>query len=338
MPLKNCPELWIPDSNRWTVSQFTFGMSSGKKQAYIFQVPKTGNISHVLVSIGSVTSAQLCAITIQTVDGTTGNPSGSNYGGCVKGTFTPSANTSFEVALGTPAAATVGDVVAVVVEFDSTAGTHNMNAPLSSPRAIFPYVAESVSGTYTKFDRFPQVGIKYDDGTYPDMMGMGASQLTSNSYNSGSNPDERALKFKLPFPCRIKGAYLYTSAGTSADFSIVLYDTDGTTALATVAVDATDLRVTTSEIAVFNFNSPVVLKRNQYYRLSLKPTTANNVTMVVAAFLSAAVLDSQAGGQNFHLSTRVDAGAWTDTTASRPMIGLRLDQIHDGQVSDYLPV
>jgi len=128
--MRTIPELWIPDPARTTVGSFTFSLTSGKRQAYVFQVPKTGNISAVLLGLGSVTSAQTVRVTIQTIDGTTGNPSGIDYGGSVKGTYTPSANTTFEVTLGTPAAAVAGDVVAVVVEYDGVAGTLNMLAPL----------------------------------------------------------------------------------------------------------------------------------------------------------------------------------------------------------------
>jgi len=42
------------------------------------------------------------------------------------------------------------------------------------------------------------------------------------------------------------------------------------------------------------------------------------------------MLDMLSGGQAFHFSSRADAGAWSDTTTRRPIMGLILSAADDG--------
>ncbi len=46
---------------------------------------------------------------------------------------------------------------------------------------------------------------------------------------------------------------------------------------------------------------------------------------------AAAVMDAMPWGQNFHFSSRVDAGSWTgDDVLRRPVMGLITDGLDDG--------
>ena len=73
-----------------------------------------------------------------------------------------------------------------------------------------------------------------------------------------------------------------------------------------------------------------ILTANTYYRLVVKPTTANNITVVDYTFASVALMDAISGGQYCHKTERTDAGAWTDTTTRRPWMGFLIDQLDDG--------
>ena len=77
------------------------------------------------------------------------------------------------------------------------------------------------------------------------------------------------------------------------------------------------------------FAAPHVLSINSNYRLVLKPGASDikNDEWVVD---SASILDAWEGGSKMHLTTRVDAGSWTETTTTRPDMGLIIDQFDDG--------
>lgn len=306
--------------------------ASGEKVEFVFNIPKTGNITQVGFRTGAVTSAQTLRVELQTVDGTTGDASGSAYGGMVKGTqASPAANTFYDVALGTAASATQGDTVAAVIEFDGTVGNLNIAYLVSLMQKSMPYVG-LYTGTWAKSIGVPVLSIKYDDGSYYDCSCWPGSAFNTQNINTGTATDERALKFKFPYPVRVRGAWVYSSpAGTTSDYDVVLYDSDGTTALQTKSVDANNLQTTGARrISHAYFPASQTLSKDTFYRLSIKPTTANNLTFDDFSVDSAGILDSIGGGQNFHLSTRADAGAWTDTTTKRPFCGLILDQFDDG--------
>lgn len=314
--------------------------ATGEQFAYIIQIPKTGTITKVGFRTGTVTTPQTLRVGIQTLSA--GDPSGSAYGSMVAGTqAAPASNTYYEVTLGTPATATRGDYVAVVIEFDSAIGNLNLAATTAWFNQNFPYVdlKAGAGPTWAKGGQHPVGHLGYSDGTYPIILGCcPVSAFTTSTYNSGSTPDERSLKFRTTVPTSVKGVLLRLGTSASGDFDVVLYDSDGTTALATKSVLAANALSTGNDLHRVLFNSSVRLRANTYYRLAVKPTSANNVNLIQIDVTTAALLDNFNGGQDFHLSTRTNAGAWTDTTTSKPGIELFVDQFHDGQVSDWISV
>lgn len=308
--------------------------ASGEKTAFIIQIPKTGTISKVGFRTNTVTTSQTLRVGLYTVDAS-GDATTTAYGGMTAGTQTsPASNTNYLVTLGTGASATSGDFVAVVVEFDSTVGNLNI-AHANTETNNFPYV-ELYTGTWAKSASTPVVSLEYDDGSYEIISGcIPPGSGTNTTFNSGSTPDEYALYFKLKGPAKVGGVLLYGGANAAgADFSINLYDTDGTTSLASLSVDG-DARAGTGStvLSMFSFATPVTLSKDVFYYLSLKPTTANNCRLNRYTLASAGSMDGMSGGSLFYEATRTDAGAWTTTTTVRPGIYLQLSAIDDGTSS-----
>lgn len=307
--------------------------ASTDKLAFVFQVPKSGNITKIGFRTGTVTVADTLKITLQTVD-SNGDPTGTLYGGSALVTqAAPASNTWYEVTLGTPAAAIQGDVVAVVIEFNSyVAGNLSISIHADGPK--FPYINQNDAATWTHQAGGIMMVIGYDDGSYPITNTLPITALTSQAYNSGSTPDERALKFSFPVAVRVCGASIFVAPTAGSAFDVVLYDTDGTTVLASVSMDG-DVRGGTAinRMAIY-FTSPVILTAGASYRLSIKPTNANNITVLEYTVNAAAYLEAIPGGTSCILSTRTDAGAWTDTTTIRPKQGLIIDQVDNGANSE----
>ena len=119
-------------------------------------------------------------------------------------------------------------------------------------------------------------------------------------------------------------------AGTLIDF--VLYDA-ADVVLATVSPDRDNhLAAGNAKPFFYRLVTGITIKADTFYRLAVKPTTTNDANWRVQEVRAAASMDLIDGGQNFHLSTRTDAGAWTDVLTKRPMLYLMFDEF-DGAPS-----
>jgi hypothetical protein len=333
MAMQEVVQAFINDSYYLGVSGYGVSLidATGEMAGFCIQVPKSGNIDRVGFRTGTVTTPQTLRVGIETLS--SGNPSGSQYGGSAVGTqASPATNTFYEVTLGTPATAVKGDFIAVVVQFNSTIGNLEIaGANNTAPNHLYPCCMEKVGAgpTWAKVVRNPCLTIRYDDGTYGNINCFPGISVTEQSYSSASTPDERGLKFKLPVPVTVIGVYYRAAIGSAGTYDLVLYDSDGTTALATKTVTQVNLTGTFDDPIKIIFNSAVTLLANTFYRLVVKPTSGT-AFLYELTVNTAAMLDGWAGGQNFHLTTRTDAGAWTDTTTKRPYIGLMVSQFQDG--------
>lgn len=320
----------LADHYYWGISGFNSNLidAAGEKFACIFQVPKTGNITKIGFRTVAVTSSQTLRVGLETLS--SGNPSGTQYGGSAVGTqAAPAANTYYEVTLATPAAATRGDIVAIVIQFNSTVGNLNIASAGTTGSHLMPYTS-LFTASWSKSVNGGMHSVGYDDGTYGDCFLIPASAVTQTTFNSSSTPDERALKFKLPFPASMSGVYARMGSASGGNPQWVLYDSDGTTVLQTLSITQNTLQGTGNDFGKYRFAASVALKANTYYYLSLKPGSTTNVSLYDMTVQSAAMLGGHLGGADFHLATRTDAGAWTATTTIRPFIGLIFDSLDDG--------
>lgn len=321
-----------PDTDRWAVA---FGSTmaltgSGNKCAFPVTVPFTGTITHVGIRLNTVTSSQTIRVSLQTFDTSTGDPSGSNYGGSSPGTqAAPAATTSYRVALATPATATRGDIIFVVVEFDSTAGNLTVSTCNQLVTSGYPYL-DLNTAAWVKSAGWPNLYLDYG-GTVYDCLSLPYSALTQTTVNSGTTPDEYAAVFVAPFPCRVCGfKSLGTAVTTSADCDYVLYDSSSS-ALATKSISGKRMSAASANRPVEGlFDAGVVLTAGATYRLSVKPSTANNVNVTYWDFPSAAAMDALPGGQSVYYSTRTDAGSWTDVATRRLGMSMLIDQFDNG--------
>ncbi len=217
--------------------------AAGELFAMVFRVPKTGNIHKIGFRVGAVTASQSLDVGLYTVDTTSGDPTASAYGGMAVGTQAgPAANTAYTVQLGTDAAATIGDVVAVKIGFTLTVGNLNINTigttVANTPQwGGTPYNDHFASAAWSKKNDIPCFWLQYDDGTYAYIPGaQPISAINNVTFNSGSASDEYALKFTLPFPAKMRGFGVMTQegAGSAGNFDVILYDSDASTTAASV--------------------------------------------------------------------------------------------------------
>lgn len=307
--------------------------ASGEKAANVFQVPKAGNIRKIWFRTSTITTGGDLDCRIETV-GSDGFPTGTLFAAntnAAKTVANADDNVSLvSAALTADATVVAGDVIAVVlvapVTFNGSIAQYNTNLKTlyGSARG-----ANALSAAYA-FSSPYAITVEYDDGTYAPIPGIvpATNQATTN-FNSGSAQPERGMKFTIPFKCRVTGAMVnVTQATNTATYDVILYDTDGSTVLASTSVTKA-LRQTTANLAHVLFSTPVTLTKGASYRLVMKATSVNNVGAIECTALAVATMGGFPSGDVAQLTIGT-AGSWTETTTTRPLHSLMIDQVDDG--------
>lgn len=307
--------------------------TAGHRIGWVFQVPMAGTITKVGIRIHTCATAQLSRLGLYTVDGS-GNPTSTGYGSSAYGTFTPAATTYFEVTLGTPATATVGDLCALVVEFDSTGGDMFVTGANGTwnPCSLGYVDKYTSSWAHGSAGSMLMAHLYYSDssGQWPD---FGCAPFTgvcaTGTFNlNTAGADEYALKITPPFKARIAGIWHNYLTAAGADYEAILYE--GTTARATQAIDG-DYNSISVSVRHCLFATPYTIAAGTTYYAAIRPTTTANVTYRNYTLEAAKSEQGLGIPQNSCLATRVDQGAWDATaTTTLPSIGLIIDQLDDG--------
>lgn len=319
--------------------------ASAHKVAGIIVAPATGTLDWIEFRIGTVPDNPNngLRVSFQALSGA--NPGGTpaQYRD-LTGTFTsntwqvpPGIMTDDGTNGGTPRSVTRGDVFSWVVEFVSFVTGDNINiSSLVNPTgtALQNLYYESFTSSWVANNtRYPLCALRYSGGVYYEMPYM-LPAVTFNShgtFNTGSTPDERALRFQLLTPQRLSGFYLLIDADNATD--VVLYDSGGST-LGTVTLPVAARYGPTPQWWYGQFATAISLSAGVTYRLSVKPTTTSNIVTYSMDVNSNAVLGMLGTGcTEWYSSTRTDAGAWTDSTTNWPFLHLLFDGIDSGSTA-----
>lgn len=338
--------LWYPYPYQHNLSFPTNTLDgSGEKHSGVIRVPKTGTLDKIEIRSGAITTFPANGIRISFQDPilTSGFPDEvqDQYRDI---TVNPGANawvipglmTSDGTDTGVKRSVTKGDLLSYVVEQVNSADTWNMiisnvgASGLYIPR--FPYIVNKIlpGPNWATVAGHLMCALKYSDGSYPAIPFVHPYlALTGTTINSGTSPDEVALYFSLPSKFTVKGFLVYLDLDENTD--IVLYDSDGSTVLASLTLDK-DLRGATSAggFAVYFPTETATLLANTFYRLAIKPLTITNITYQFLTVNSNAMFEMMDGGINMYWSERTDGGAWAETNTKRPFILPIIGQIDDG--------
>jgi hypothetical protein len=207
--------------------------------------------------------------------------------------------------LTTPLAVTEGQELAVVVS--NTTGNYRIDNILNLAVAGYPYAASKLSAVDTKVLASAVVALNYG-GTYYPVLGV-LHGVTSSTLGANTTPDEIGNLFVPTLTVRVTGIQVLADFDGPCD--IIIYS--GATTLATVSVDP-DVRAATAAGGLrLKLTAPITLYANNPYRLSVKPTSATTILMFYFSSPSAAARAASGGGISYQYTSRVDAGAWTET-------------------------
>jgi hypothetical protein len=295
------------------------------KLARIVTIKQTGTIAKAGFAFVTAPS-QSINIRIETLSGSPGLPTGSLYGGGSSETIASPAAGWNVVTLGTPATCTVGDMVAIVVEWTSTAGSSvNLNTdPVSigrqSSNAV--YTASWAKNNGAAINAY----LEYNGGVVHSGPAMSASNASTGPSTLASNttPDESGNRWVFPAPMRISGAVLrFVTAAFAAAADIV------------VLVGSTESVCATPGGAEYNAvgqyiipcSAPIIVPANTPVYITLRPTTTTGTyrDTKISAYSAA---HRAVAWPNTYAVQRTNAGAWTEDTLSVSVLVLPLFDGH----------
>lgn len=317
--------------------------ASGDRIGYVIPVPKAGTLDWFEWRTGTVGNNPDNGMrtSFQTIDPATGFPD-TTQDQFVDTTGTFSSNvwqvpSGVMTDDGTPGGVkrtvVAGEMLGCVIDFVGFVAGDSLGVArfTLSGKIDNLYTADGSSGAYAKSTLMPLLALKYADGTYAEfplnVSPVSSAGFLGTPFNSGSTPDERALRFQVPVSMRVRGCWLWVDIDAAAD--VILYD-NADNVLTSISLDPDQRGGTSANLVYVTFPAQVTLSASTVYRLALLPTTVTNVNLFAGDVNTAALMAAVAGGEELYLSTRTDAGAWTDTDTTRPLMGLILDGIDDG--------
>jgi len=345
MAITSFGPLWVPTPLGAVFNQapstITLTMNAaGQAYGVRFRVPKTGTLETVEFALSTVFQAPTNGLRISFQDLSSGFPDGTQdqYRDVTSGISTgawivPGAMTSDGTDGGSKRSVTAGDYLGIVIEFVSFVTGDSLRFPTldnSGTRATYMLpkqrgvIFRNASGVWSDQEDEPLIALKYTDGSYAQLgtPWFPIKSLNATNFNSSSTPNERGLRFVLPFGARVSGAWVRCALPAAAD--VVLYDASDNV-LASSSLSA-DLNRNGNAYVPF---APTELAAGTY-RLTFKPTTTSNVSLYDFDVESNAHLAAVEGGVEWYYTERTDGGSWTDTTTKRPWMGLLFDGIDVG--------
>lgn len=342
MAITNFPRFAIPPiplavGTAPSVSSVATLDATGEIAGQLTQAPKAGDIAAVWWRAGNVTTGGTVDGRLETVSGTTGDPTGTLVGADSNGaTVIAAANVMYRTALTTAPTVTLGQPLFWNIVRDAVAGNFGISAFSDDGIRHFPYAAQNTSGAFIKAQWGLIVGFEYTDGSFAPAPGNWPLEtITSNLFGSGNNPKEYALHFTPTAPIRVCG--YWTIADMDGDCNMDLLDTDGTSVLLNDLIDTNIRQATNAGLFERLFTSRVNLSAGSAYRLSHRPG-ATQIQMYdfsvpdmdAGAPVNASMMDAYPGGQAWHLSTKSSADVWSQFVLRRPFCGLLVDGVDDG--------
>ncbi len=303
--------------------------AAGEKAAMVFVAEESGTVDRLGFLTRTVTTAQTLKISLQGVNAS-GDPDGTIKGATNSASGTqasPASNTFYEVTLTETATISAGDKLAIVVEFDSTAG--NLNIGVRSPgQPKLPTYADLYTTAWTKdtSGQFLFASLRFNDASYPRLTVFPCNANDGVSVSTTTTPDEVGNVILLNAPVTSFG--IRARIDLDGDCDAVLYDSSGTSLASASLVSAQRFKAG-PDIADWVFATPVDLTAGTY-RVVLKPTTTTAITAYRVTVFTAAAMGHFDLGTDCYATTRVDAGSFTDATTQRYQVALLASQIDDG--------
>lgn len=325
------------------ISVTNFSLDGPTDQAeWVFQADEAMTITRLGFRYGARTlTPPTYTISLQGVDGS-GNPDGTIKGGGspASKSFTPPADTTWDatwrwLTLDNSYTCTRGEFLSIVItnaaadasNFSSVTTTASIGYSLTTTST--PYAIANNAGVRTRSSSTACFAYSSATAVY----GMPLKAVFAPAViTQSTTPDEYATMFAVPANLgasyQVAGIMIRALLPAAKTMKVQLYS--GTTVLQTITYD-TDITVAGSErthLFMFTETTLVDLQFGQPYRIGFQPQdAAGNYTFYGYTQDSNAEWGAYPLGIDWSSSSRTDAGAWTDDTATRLICMLLLKEI-----------
>jgi len=326
--------------------------ASGELAAWIGTVwhpsrPASFNIKKVHFRCGTVTfdASSVVQISLQDVSATAGPPFAPDGTPDQTASMTSFTANDWNVTGDLSANRTVnqGDRLCVVAEYTTFVGTNALSfsslnwltgtGSMPENTALGGVMLINTTGSWISSDNGAYGGVIYfecDDGSLAFLQpARPFSAVTTVSVGNAAAIRRAGLYFTPPVDMKIEMLGLWMGLPNGCDGSLILYDTDGSTALVTRAVDNDSVIQASTQRMHEIWFEPITLQGGSAYRFAFVPSTATTGTVSYADVPSAAVMDGLPLGSAAHW-TQHDGTNWTQTTTRRPFISIGVSALDDG--------
>lgn len=314
--------------------------AAGEYLAFIFRAKEAMTISHVYMKCNTATGSPTAVIRIETVDGTTGLPTGTLWATNTSVTTATLTTTGTVHALTASASVSAGSYVAVKIGYNSgTSFTLALNRLGRLAQTSLPYLVTN-TGTPTKSAVLGgacyAVGVGSSSTSFYNVSSlfMPITSATQTGSVSTSTYDAIGTRFKVPFTCRCTGLITQVNTSSFGEFTYGIYNDAGTelSSSNTTGFDA-DLVGDQGNGVQYTlyFDNPVTLTADTWYRAALLPTSTTAFVVHVYGAIDAYTKAVLPGGTNWHYTRKNVGAGWDDTYVNEAFVmNLILDQLDDG--------
>jgi hypothetical protein len=306
--------------------------AASEKVAIIFQATAAKAIRTVHLRTSTVATGDTVDVRVETVDtAANGDPTGTLHttnsnASLVINSADDNVWKSVQLTADTATLA-IGDAVSIVVVNGGAGGNINL-VSYADQVSAFPY-GDLFTASWAKDDNLPLIIPQYSDGSFEPIFGfLDTGAINSRTFKSDDATNRRGNIFQVPFPTRVNACWAWVDG--DAAFTVKLYDSDGSTVLATTAAtNAFQRSAATPGLYFLPFTTTASLSKDTNYRIAVVPSAASNIVAYDFDVPDAAMLDMFAGGQDVHRSV-FTSSAWVETTTARAYVGVFLDGFDDG--------
>lgn len=311
--------------------------AAGEYDGFVMVAMENMTISHVGWRAGTVAGSPTVEIRIETVDTSTGLPTGTLFGtntNVVSGTITSS---SWNLhALTASASVSQGQAFAVLVKFNSGTSVQvwgaarglnytsnvgqpyrvvNTGTPTASTIGATTSLVYALGSSSTTFYRIPQL--------------IPITANSSTTLSSSGTFRAACLRFQVPFKCRVAGIkFSDASYALADDFSVGIYNDAGTELSSSLTAFDSTFRL--SAVPWVYLDNKVTLSPATWYRAVVQADTTGGPGVYNFSINSTDYASALPNGSHLQLGTRDSGGAWTDTSTTIPNIDIIIDQLDDG--------
>lgn len=306
-----------------------YTLAATQKACGIFSASAAKSIHQVRIRTATVTTGDTVDVRIETVDNAAnGDPTGTLWATNTNASLVIASsddNVWKTATLTADATLAVGDVFAVCVT-NGAAGAMVFANFADGVYFGLPY-GDLFTAAWAKQTALPLFIPEYSDNTFERIDGFtdqGAA-INTSTFKSDDATNRRGNIFSLSAPVTARGCWAWVDG--DAAFTVVLYDSDGSSVLATTAsVNQFQRQGAAGALYFLPFTTSASLVASTNYRIAIVPSTTSTISAYDFDVPDADMLNMFPGGTTMHASV-FTSSAWVETTTKRTYVGLFLEGV-----------